>query len=421
MEQKLRRPRMSRIRHIKPEFFKHESLFELEETTKLPCRLALSGMWCISDVEGRFEWAPRRIKLEVLPYDLLDFALVLDALATGGFVHKYEVDSKTYGHIPTFHKHQRVDRSKEPESMLPDHSVHCALCSTRGTEGEPLVALTGTKGASVKVSERVSVSESNSHSRLGSADEAKQSQSRREHNPESLAKNAVALSEHMWEIGKATGAVGPPLRADDPCLPMLTELIAERLATHETATPDTPQIEGGLTARDASTIWALNSFQTAVWFLTQVDPYLHIGCPDPPEGEVGFTVEDIRAVMKAFGWPNMPEQDSVGNAPLNLLKALVHWAFNTSDYWPKKLTTLDATLRAMPKIREQFKKYISFLKPEQVAKIMGEDVSEPSNDPDCHEDCMFSPDGKDIMHHPDCYHSGRHGYRIELSKEELGI
>ena len=34
---------MSRIRTVKPEFFKHYGLFHLEETTKLPVRLASRG------------------------------------------------------------------------------------------------------------------------------------------------------------------------------------------------------------------------------------------------------------------------------------------------------------------------------------------------------------------------------------------
>lgn len=155
--QTLRRPRMTRIRHIKPEFFKHELLFEAEEKSKLPCRIALAGLWCVADVEGRFEWAPRRIKLEVLPYDVVDFAKVLDALVAGDFVHKYEVEGKTYGHVRTFHKHQRVDRTKEPASLIPDHNVHCPLCNLRGTKGEPLAIpdLPVSASVSVSVSERV--------------------------------------------------------------------------------------------------------------------------------------------------------------------------------------------------------------------------------------------------------------------------
>ncbi len=80
-----------RIRTIKPEFFHHEGLFEAEMETKLPLRVAFAGLWCIADREGRFKWEPRRIGVQVLPYDGVDFSRVLDALTTRGFVLKYRV------------------------------------------------------------------------------------------------------------------------------------------------------------------------------------------------------------------------------------------------------------------------------------------------------------------------------------------
>jgi hypothetical protein len=43
-----------RIRTVKPEFFKHEKLFDLEKETGLPIRLAWVGLFAISDREGRF-------------------------------------------------------------------------------------------------------------------------------------------------------------------------------------------------------------------------------------------------------------------------------------------------------------------------------------------------------------------------------
>ena len=83
-----------RIRTIKPEFFHHEGLFEAELETKLPIRVAFAGLWCIADREGRFKWEPRRIGVQVLPYDGVDFSRVLDALTTRGFVFKYRVDDE---------------------------------------------------------------------------------------------------------------------------------------------------------------------------------------------------------------------------------------------------------------------------------------------------------------------------------------
>jgi hypothetical protein len=108
-----------RIRTIKPEFFHHEGLFEAEMETKLPLRVAFAGLWCIADREGRFKWEPRRIGVQVLPYDGVDFSRVLDALTTRGFVLKYRVGDACFGWIPSFLKHQVIN-NRESESVLPD-------------------------------------------------------------------------------------------------------------------------------------------------------------------------------------------------------------------------------------------------------------------------------------------------------------
>ena len=115
-----------RIRTIKPEFFHHEGLFEAELETKLPIRVAFAGLWCIADREGRFKWEPRRIGVQVLPYDGVDFSRVLDALTTRGFVFKYRVDDEYFGCIPSFLKHQVVN-NKERASILPDYLENGAI------------------------------------------------------------------------------------------------------------------------------------------------------------------------------------------------------------------------------------------------------------------------------------------------------
>jgi hypothetical protein len=108
-----------RIRTIKPEFFHHEGLFEAEAETKLPLRVAFAGLWCIADREGRFKWEPRRIGVQVLPYDGVDFSRVLDALTTRGFVLRYRVGDACFGFIPSFLKHQVIN-NRESQSILPD-------------------------------------------------------------------------------------------------------------------------------------------------------------------------------------------------------------------------------------------------------------------------------------------------------------
>lgn len=109
---------MARIRTIKPEFFRHEELFEAEKASGLPLRIAFAGMFTVCDRDGRFKWQPRVLKLDVMPFDDVDFAAVLDALADHGFIEKYSVDGCTYGHIPSWSKHQHVNQ-REPESTIP--------------------------------------------------------------------------------------------------------------------------------------------------------------------------------------------------------------------------------------------------------------------------------------------------------------
>lgn len=123
---------MARIRTIKPEFFRHEDLYELEKATRLPIRLAYAGLWTCCDREGRFKWRPRSLKVEVLPYDDCDFSRVLDALATRGFVVKYRVSGEDYGHVPSFHAHQFINNREAP-STIPDPSLNESLdaCLTR--------------------------------------------------------------------------------------------------------------------------------------------------------------------------------------------------------------------------------------------------------------------------------------------------
>lgn len=107
-----------RIRSIKPAFFTHEGIFEAEKEFNLPLRLAFIGLWCAADREGRFKWEPRRLGIQILPYDGIDFSRVLDALSTRGFIRQYRVGDATFGCIPSWNKHQVIN-NRETQSDLP--------------------------------------------------------------------------------------------------------------------------------------------------------------------------------------------------------------------------------------------------------------------------------------------------------------
>jgi hypothetical protein len=105
-----------RIRTIKPEFFTHEELYDLEAESGLPLRIAFAGLWCAADREGRFKWEPRRLGVQILPYDNIDFSRVLDALHRGGFVARY--GGGKFGLIPSFDSHQCINM-REAQSNIP--------------------------------------------------------------------------------------------------------------------------------------------------------------------------------------------------------------------------------------------------------------------------------------------------------------
>ncbi len=109
---------MGRQRMVRPELFVHEDLFEAERKYKMPLRVAYIGLWTQCDRDGRFEWRPARLRLAILPWDEVDFAKVLDALAKEGFILPYEAKGKRYGLIPSWSRHQKPHH-QEPTSGIP--------------------------------------------------------------------------------------------------------------------------------------------------------------------------------------------------------------------------------------------------------------------------------------------------------------
>ena len=126
---------MSKIRTVKPELFRHEQLFEAEQNSRLPLRLIFIGLFTVVDSKGRFRWRPRQLKLDILPYDEIDFSTPLAALVDYGFIERYEYRGEYYGYIPSWRKHQSIN-PREPDSVLPDPQ--------QGFIFKPLSARTGT-------------------------------------------------------------------------------------------------------------------------------------------------------------------------------------------------------------------------------------------------------------------------------------
>lgn len=108
---------MARIRTIKPEFFKHEDLAELQPIT----RLMFIGLWCQCDSAGRLEDRPKRLKADIFPYDEVDVDEMLDELHDYGFIVRYEAEGKKCIAVPKFLSHQRITgtEAKYPSKIPP--------------------------------------------------------------------------------------------------------------------------------------------------------------------------------------------------------------------------------------------------------------------------------------------------------------
>lgn len=106
---------MARARNLKPAFFKNETLAECPPLA----RLLFAGLWCVADREGRLEDRPKRLKVEILPYDDCDVGELLSILAARGFIDRYVVDDMACIRIPSFGRHQNPHH-REAGSVVPD-------------------------------------------------------------------------------------------------------------------------------------------------------------------------------------------------------------------------------------------------------------------------------------------------------------
>lgn len=107
---------MARIRTVKPEYFRHEGLQDLESANPgCHTMLVFAGLWGQCDKNGRFEWKPRTLKLDILPFIDFDMGKTLSLLCEAGFVRKYINDGREYGEIESFEKHQRISGKEAQE------------------------------------------------------------------------------------------------------------------------------------------------------------------------------------------------------------------------------------------------------------------------------------------------------------------
>lgn len=100
-----------RIRTVKPEFWKSETLGQVSRDARL---LAI-GLLNLADDEGLFVANPRLIQAELFPYDEEppDVAALLEDLEAVGFINRHahpHEEGRFIGELPTFLIHQKVNR-----------------------------------------------------------------------------------------------------------------------------------------------------------------------------------------------------------------------------------------------------------------------------------------------------------------------
>ena len=113
-----------RIRYLKPDFFIDEDIAELPPLT----RILFQGLWCSADKAGRLEDRPKKLKVQLMPYDNIDIEKALQILAKQkttspqrSFIIRYEINGEKYIQIINWDKHQKPHHT-EKASIIPPYN-----------------------------------------------------------------------------------------------------------------------------------------------------------------------------------------------------------------------------------------------------------------------------------------------------------
>jgi len=123
---------MARARNIKPGFFANEHLAECDPLA----RLLFAGLWCLADRLGRLEDRPKRIRAELLPYDMCDADDLLNQLQRHGFILRYEHGGARFIQVLKFGSHQNP-HLKEAKSTIPAPEGFASECDLNDAQTGP--------------------------------------------------------------------------------------------------------------------------------------------------------------------------------------------------------------------------------------------------------------------------------------------
>lgn len=113
---------MARARNIKPSFFTNDALAEYNCPLG---RLLFIGLWTLADHNGNLEWRPKKIKVQLLPYDECDIEQLANNLDKSGFIRFYSDGDKIYLNVTNFVTHQNPHKNeREKGTDIPDYADH---------------------------------------------------------------------------------------------------------------------------------------------------------------------------------------------------------------------------------------------------------------------------------------------------------
>lgn len=102
---------------MKPDFFVDPELCELSYSH----RLVFAGLWCHADKAGRIEYQPKKLKVQIMPYDKVDMIGILADLTLKPFIYLYEANGRAYIQIVNWLDHQNPHHT-EKESIIPAYN-----------------------------------------------------------------------------------------------------------------------------------------------------------------------------------------------------------------------------------------------------------------------------------------------------------
>lgn len=129
-----------RIRTIKPEFWADELIASWPPIT----RLAYIALWNESDDEGRLRADLRYLQSRLFPYDSGNATgKVLEPIVNARKLLLYKVGRQTYGFLPKFNEHQRINKPSKSKLPPPPPSLTDAPTLFMEDSGSVPVGLPG--------------------------------------------------------------------------------------------------------------------------------------------------------------------------------------------------------------------------------------------------------------------------------------